>query len=186
MSILSLAHSSLQTCRFIAKPGIISSSFPALRHLALPRSQSVRVMTREVRSTPLLSSACSIVCVAIRPSESKVNMNMPEKSSPLLRLKTGLSPPSNLLKPRLSPALELAIAVDASPEFEVVPLLPFLSVFHRTTSFSSPRPERDSSESWGWDINPVRTIFSERICSLTLPTRGTQPHATGAVQRAAR
>jgi hypothetical protein len=33
---------------------------------------------------------------------------------------------------------------------------------------------------------PVRTIFSERIWSLTLPTRGTQPQATGAVHRAAR
>ncbi len=112
-------------------------------------------------------------------------MNMPENSSPLLRLKISLSPPNSVLKPRLIPALELATSVDAAAEFDGAPS-PFFSVFHRTTNFSSPRPDRDSSESWGWVINPVRTIFSERMWSLTLPTRGTQPHATGAVQRAAR
>ena len=34
-------------------------------------------------------------------------------------------------------------------------------------------------------MNPVRTIFSDTIRSLTLPTSGTEPQATGAVQSAA-
>ena len=178
------AHSSRQT--LIASPGIISSSLP-LPHLAFPKSQSVSVTTFDVLSKPLLSSACSIVWVAIRPLESKENTNIPENSSPLLRLKIGLSPPSSLLKPLLIPPLPFAVLPAAADEFAATFVLEpfpfFFSVFHRTTSFSSPRS--GLSFSWGRLTKPVRTIFSERMFNLTFPTIGTHPHATGAVHSAA-
>jgi hypothetical protein len=178
------AHSSRQT--LIARPGIISSSRP-LPHLALPRSQSVSVTIFDVLSKPLLSSACSIVWVAIRPFESKEKINIPENSSPLLRLNIGLSPPSNLLRPLLMPPLPFAEVPATADEFAAafvfVPFAFFFSVFHRTTSFSSPRSGLSSSS--GRLTKPVRTIFSERMFNLTFPTMGTQPHATGAVHNAA-
>ena len=168
----------------------MSSSSRPRPQRAFPNSQSVRVTTFDVLSNPLLSSACSIVCVAILPSESNEKMNNPEKSSPLFRLNIGLSPPSKILSPRLIPPFPFAelpvVEDDAGAAFLLEPsLFPiFFSVFHLTTSFSSPRPDRSSS--WcGVGIKPVRTIRSETTWSLTLPTMGTQPHATGAVQSAA-
>jgi hypothetical protein len=178
------AHSSRHT--LIARPGTISSSLP-LPHLVLPSSQSVSVTIFDVLSKQLFSSACSIVCVAIRPFESKEKINIPENSSPLLRLKIGLSPPSNLLNPLLMPPMPFAelpaTADELAAAFVLTPFPFFFSVFHRTTSFSSPRS--GLSFSWGRLTKPVRTIFSERIFSLTFPTMGTQPHATGAVHSAA-
>lgn len=178
------AHSSRQT--LIARPGIMSSSLP-LPHLAFPSSQSVSVTILEVLSKLLLSSACSIVWVAIRPFESKEKMNIPENSSPLLRLKMGLSPPSNLLRPLLMPSwpsAELpATADEFAAAFGVALFAFFFSVFHRTTSFSSPRSGLSSSR--GRLTKPVLTIFSERMFNLTFPTIGTQPQATGAVHNAA-
>jgi hypothetical protein len=178
------AHSSRQTR--IASPGIISSPLP-LPSFAFPRSQSVSVTIFDILSKPLFSSACSIVCVAIRPFESNEKTKIPENSSPLSRLKIGLSPPSSRLKPLLIPPLLfdelLTAALECAAAFALVPLPFFFSVFHRTTSFSSPKS--GLSCSCGRLTKPVRTIFSDRIFNFTFPTRGTQPHATGAVHNAA-
>lgn len=187
-------HSSRQTR--IANPGMSSCSLSRPRlHLAFPSSQSVRVTTLLVLSKPLFSSACSIVWLAIRPFESKVNMKSPLKPSSLLRLKMGFSPPNSFERPPLMPPFEglfdRVVALDAEAAGAACSLLwPFFfgSVFHRTTNFSSPRSEAVGSfSSTGTAYEkPVRTIFSDTICSLTLPTMGTQPQATGAVHSAAR
>ena len=136
-----LIHSSLQT--FIASPGTSSASLPR-PHFAFPSNQSVNVTILLVLSYPLLSSACSMVCVAIRPSLSKLKMNMPENSSPLLRENNGASPPRSLLRPRLIPPFWPAGALLAAARLlSLLPLCPlpvfFGSVFQRTTNFSSPR-----------------------------------------------
>ena len=51
--------------------------------LALPSSQSVTLTTRLARSQLPLSSACSMVCVRMRPSSSNSKMKRPQKASSL-------------------------------------------------------------------------------------------------------
>ena len=185
--------SSLHTLTLYANPGIIVSL--AARHRALPSNQSVSVTTGLVLSNPPASSACSIVWFAIRPSESKEKMNRPVNVSEpeaSFVVKRGLSPPRRVLRPRFMPPLSMALDVDVGESVWIVLVvllpLPFLlgSVRQRTTSFSSLRLPDCSSSSEGAVMKPERTIFSLRISSLTLPTTGTQPHATGAVKSAAR
>lgn len=178
-------HSSRHTR--IARPGIKSCSLLRPPHFAFPKSQSVNVTTLLVLSAPLFSSACSMVWLAMRPLPSKVKMKSPLKSSPFLRLNIGLSPPSSVLSPRLilppSVVVELAAAFASGDDVA----LWSWDVFHRTTNFSALRSCSSSVASGGMAYaKPVLTIFSDRIFNLTLPTMGTQPQATGVVQREAR
>lgn len=171
----------------IANPGAAGSSDP----LAFPINQSVRVTNLAIRSQPFALSACSIVCVKIRPSSSNEKINSPVNCSSLDNLKIGASPPSNLLRPLLMPFFDDAVLpvadgrsteVCAFPDPSPDPSLG--SVFHRTTNLSSPQslsPRRSGS-----NTVPARTIRSLRICSLTFPTKGRLLHATGTVHNAAR
>lgn len=170
----------------IANPGAAGSSDP----LAFPINQSVRVTNLAVRSQPFALSACSMVCVKIRPSSSNEKINSPVNCSSLDNLKIGASPPSNLLRPLLMPFFDdaiLPVSEGRSPEVCAFPGSPdpsLGSVFHRTTSRSS--PQSLSLHRSGSNTVPARTIRSLSICSLTFPTRGRLLHATGTVHNAAR
>lgn len=177
---------------WIANPGAGGSNEP----LAFPINQSVKVTNLAVRSQPFALSACSIVCVRMRPSSSNEKMKSPVNGSSLDNLKIGASPPSNTLRPLLMPFFDNAfpVACDGerlpeacaftdSPEFELE-LSPLGSVFQRTTNRSS--PQSLSLHRSGSSTVPARTIRSLRICNLTFPTSGTLLHATGTVHNAAR
>ena len=169
----------------MANPGLADGSNEPL---AFPINQSVNVTNLAVRSQPFALSACSIVCVRMRPSSSNEKIKRPVNCSSLDNLNIGASPPNNTLRPLLMPFFEAED--NSSPLPEVCPandsppeawwLSPLGSVFHRTTNRSSPQSLSGSS------TVPARTMRSLRICNLTFPTRGTLLHATGTVQSAAR
>jgi hypothetical protein len=143
----------------------------------LPSSQSVTLTTRVILSQCPPSSVCSITCFAMRPSSSNSKMKMPQNSSSsALASKPEVVPEMNFL------ILSTGSRV-ASPTPRYMPPVPsrcfvFPQVFHFTMSFSSRfRLEADDP--------PFLTMRSLSIVSLTFPTSGSRPQATGAVQRAA-
>lgn len=166
----------------MANPGLAEGSNEPL---AFPINQSVNVTNLAVRSQPFALSACSIVCVRMRPSSSKEKIKRPVNCSSFDNLNIGASPPNNTLRPLLMPFFEVEDNSSLLPEVCAANDPPWLlsplgSVFHRTTNRSSPQSLSGSS------TVPARTMRSLRICNLTFPTRGTLLHATGTVQSAAR
>lgn len=167
-----------------ANSGILS-----LLPLALPSNQSVRFTTLLALSALPPSSACSIVWVAILPSSSNSKMNKPQNSSSLLLILVGLDSHSvNLLTcsrapiPRYKDLVAEAEDVECSAESEREEVLQ--RTMRRSLCVLSAVGEVDEGASECME-DPYFTMRSEVIMSLTLPTMGTRPHATGADQRAA-
>lgn len=74
----------------------------------------------------------------------------------------------------------------AAAALRAIVLMGFLpQVFQRTMRRSGEVADEEDGEADDGMGEAERTIRSLRIMSLTFPTRGTRPHATGAVQRAA-
>lgn len=156
-----------------ASPGSHSPSLAPPTLFARPISQSASPTTRLVRSLPLLSSACSMVCVRIRASASKVNMNSPENDVAEGvegdELSRGRGPERMVERPGLvssdggrwtgfcGEAVLLPVLLGG-----LLVALCFSSVFHRTTSFSSPSELPIPCSARDKYVYPVRVIFSER------------------------
>jgi hypothetical protein len=138
-----------------ARLGVPSSRLPQAR----PSSQSVTLITLAVFSQCRPSSVCSMVWLIMRPSSSNSNRKRPVNSS---------------FRP--VPATMLVIFSTTSL---TCPVLDLPHVSHLTINFSFRRCA-------GVDgLQPFLTMRSDRILSLTFPTTGTLPQATGAVHRAA-
>lgn len=140
-----------------ARLGLASSRLPHAR----PSSQSVTLMTLAVFSQCCPSSVCSIVWLMTRPSSSNSNRNSPVNSSVARR----------------DPATMLVIFSTTSLTWPW-PFSDLPHVSHLTISFSCRKCA-------AVELPPFFTMRSDNILSFTLPTTGTLPHATGAVQRAA-